>query len=190
MTENFGTGSSGDLVVNANNIVLIGYEDKQKTGILNNKYPSSTKKPGTLTVNSDNLTIKNGAQIAGITFGSADAGNIVINSKQIDISSDGDKLTGITTQTQGTGNAADISIKTNHMVLSGEKAFLSASVEVSDINIQNSGAVGNILIEGVADSSDEHGMINTTKAKHITISNGASIATLSLPVVVATPQVI
>jgi large exoprotein involved in heme utilization and adhesion len=178
-TENFGTGSSGDLVVNANNIVLIGYKGQQKTGILNNKYPGSTKKPGTLTVNSNNLTIKNGAQISSFTAGSADAGNIYVNSKQIEISSDGDKITGITTQTQGSGNAADISIKTNYMDLSGENAYLSAGVENSGTDIQNSGAAGNISIEGVVDNSDEHGMVSTTKAEHILIRDGAAIGTTS-----------
>ena len=176
-TGNEGTGSNGNLRVNAKNIFLTGDDSKQKTGILNNAYPDGTGSVGDLTVKSENLSIKNGAQISSIAFGQIDAGNIAINSQYIEVISNGKKITGLNTQTQSTGNAGDIHIKTDKITLSGESAVILSDSNSTD-NI-NSGNSGNITIEGFSYDNDL-GETIATKAGLIAIKDGAGISTGTL----------
>ncbi|MEE9337436.1 MAG: filamentous hemagglutinin N-terminal domain-containing protein, partial [Methylococcaceae bacterium] len=173
---NNGAGSSGNLLVNAKNIFLTGDGSEQKTGILNNAYPDGTGSVGDLTVNSEYLSIRNGSQISSIAFGSVDAGNIAINSQYIEVISNG-KMTGLNTQTQNTGNAGDILIKTDKITLSGESAvILSDSISTDNVN---SGNAGNITIEGIT-RYNALGEIIPTKAELITVKDGAGISTGTL----------
>ena len=176
-TGNEGTGSSGNLQVNAKNILLSGDSSKQKTGILNNSYPDGTGSVGYLSINSDNLSIKNGATISSIAFGQVDAGDLYINSHNIEIMGNGQKITGLNSQTQSTGNAGNIHIKTDKMILSGKTAnILSDSTSTDNVN---SGNAGNITVDGFIPYSDL-GEIPPTKSELITVKDGAAISTGTL----------
>jgi filamentous hemagglutinin family protein len=142
-TNNFGTGTSGNLIVDAESIILSGNGTGKTTGITNNAH--STGRLGELTVTADSLKIQKGATISAVNFGILDAlgsdgGNININSNLIILSGDGTPFfTGITAQTQTTGDAGDITV-------TADTIEMQSNAEINAIT-QSSGRGGNIVID-------------------------------------------
>ncbi len=72
-TNNFGTGTSGNVIVDAGSILLSGNGKGDETGIKNNAF--NTGRLGELSVTADSLKIQNGANISAGTFGALGPGN-------------------------------------------------------------------------------------------------------------------
>jgi large exoprotein involved in heme utilization and adhesion len=150
--SNLGTGSTGDLVVDAESIILSGNRDRKTTGIFNEASGTSTGELGKLSVTADNLKIQNGASINTRTFGAADGGDMTIAVDNIDISSNAD----INASTKGSGNAGNITIKANKIALSGKGTEISSEALDRESRGLSSGSAGNIAIT-VSDMSVRDG---------------------------------
>jgi large exoprotein involved in heme utilization and adhesion len=130
------SGKGGDLTVNAREIVLDGVDTSQVlltggfTGLTTQSnfhplYPTSptTADPrltngqaGTLTVNADTLTMKNGANITADSFALGNAGNININVRDLFLSRNGAATGSISSQSGFAGNAGNITIRASDVI--------------------------------------------------------------------------
>ena len=121
-------GKGGDLTVNAREIVLDGAGNASRfTGLTTQTdfhpaYPRiadprlTNGQGGTLTVNADTLTMKNGANITADSFALGNAGNIMINVRDLFLSRDGAANGSISSQSGFAGNAGNITIRASDVI--------------------------------------------------------------------------
>ena len=121
-------GKGGDLSVNAREIVLDGGNLSRFTGLTTQSdfhpaYPRiadprlANGEGGTLSVNADTLTMKRGANITGDSFAFGDAGDIIINVRDLLLSRDGAPTGSIATQSTMAGDAGNITIRADRIEL-------------------------------------------------------------------------
>ena len=163
MTNIVGTGNSGNLVIDSKNILLSRNGAKQTTGIRADAASSASGIPGSITINSDSLTIQNGAQLNTGTFGKANSGDLFINSKYISLAGEASI---ISTLTSSTGNAGNIVIEAENIDLSGRLTMISSASVSLDKSRPKLGNAGNITIEGLDNLKNEGGMRVTQLAVH------------------------
>ena len=116
-------GKGGDLNVNAREIVLDAAGNVSRfTGLTTQSdfhpaYPRiadprlTNGEGGTLTVNADTLTMKRGANITADSFAFGNAGDIIINVRDLFLSRDGATTGSIATQSTLAGDAGNITIR-------------------------------------------------------------------------------
>jgi large exoprotein involved in heme utilization and adhesion len=122
ITGTFGAGKAGNLTVNASRQVeLIGTsttDNNLVSGLLASSYEASTGDAGNIAVDTQNLLVRDGAQVFNGTFGAGKAGNLTVNaSRQVELigrSTDGRFPSGllVSTEPNSTGNAGDIKVDT------------------------------------------------------------------------------
>ena len=180
--NNFGTGSSGNLVVDGGTIMLSGNGIGDRTGIANDAF--NTGILGRLTVNADNLQIQNSAKIRSITFGAAKGGNLNVVSGTITISGNNRSVfTGITTQAEifSTGDAGDLTLAAREITFQGSAFISTSTISSGDagnllVNVDN--LIGNdgALITAQTTGTGDAGNL-TVNAKHIKLNDGSKIDT-------------
>lgn len=84
----FGTGKGGDVTVNATDSVeLIGFEPSLFSPSYIGSLTSNVGDTGTLTINTSRLAIRDGGRLDASTFGSGNAGSVIVNAKEsVDVS--------------------------------------------------------------------------------------------------------
>ena len=119
----FGTGSGGNVAINADHLMIVGASDGFLTGIAASAEVGHTGDAGSVDVNVGDLTIGHNGEIQGNTFGTGNGGNVFITVAgplTIDGSSANPKfITGIDTQTNAasTGNAGRIQISAGSLLI-------------------------------------------------------------------------
>ena len=78
-----GNGDGGDLMVNAQTILIKGDQTGNLTGISSQSNTVNSGNAGDLTIHTDSLGIRNNAKISASTFGTGQAGNLKINANNI-----------------------------------------------------------------------------------------------------------
>ena len=182
-TINFGysgAGKSGDLVINSDNILLSGNRGEiNTTGILNRNHSNGSL--GTLTVNSKNLQVDNGAVISASTNGEGHGGDININSESITLSGEGSDIDSATLFS--VGDAGDILINTSFLTMTdgagistGTAGFgLGGYIEVNAKTISLSGANTEISTRSLKPSSRNAGDL-TINSQRLIVHDGAAIS--------------
>jgi len=117
---------------------------------------------GDITINTEQLEITSGGQIATRTFTSGDAGSLTINAKQsLTIRGNNFFETGIFAGTEGSGNAGKLSINTHDLALySGE--IRSDSGRQSIISPDILGDAGSIMINAENLNIESGGGVSST----------------------------
>jgi filamentous hemagglutinin family protein len=120
----YGAGKGGNLTVNAQDIQLIGTTaDGQFGSALGvSAEANSTGNAGDLTINTNTLLVRDGAQVGAVTFGKGKGGNLTVNAQDVQligISADGriGSTLSASTQSNSTGDAGDLTIKTNTLLV-------------------------------------------------------------------------
>ena len=120
----FGKGNGGNLTIEAQNIQLIGIS---KTGgfpsvLRTSAEPNSTGNAGDLSLKTNTLILKDGAQVVTSTFSNGEGGNLTIEAQDLQLI--GRNKTGrfpsailASTRPNSTGNAKDLTIKTNTLLV-------------------------------------------------------------------------
>ncbi len=131
-TGTSGEGKGGNLTVHAKDVQVIGRSaDGQFPSALGTSaQPNSTGDAGDLTINTNTLLVLDGAQVATGTFGAGKGGNLTVNAQNvqvIDESKDGQFPSTLTTSAQpnSTGDAGDLTIKTNILLVDGAAVYTS-----------------------------------------------------------------
>jgi filamentous hemagglutinin family protein len=162
-TGTFGVGRAANLNVNAfDSVEILGGSINGSSAILASVAPLATGDGGTLTINTRQLIVKDGAQVSTVTYGAGDAGDIKINASEL-VRLEGtalDKITpsGLSTQVNKpfpgianilppellelaipTGNAGDLNVETKQLIVLNGAQISSAA--------RNIGQGGNINIK-------------------------------------------
>ncbi|NET78218.1 filamentous hemagglutinin N-terminal domain-containing protein [Okeania sp. SIO1F9] len=87
-TATFGTGTSGELTINANEIEVmdISADGQNLSGIFTDVLPGATGRGGDITINTQNLKLFNGGQLGANIFGAGQGGNLTVNATEIEAS--------------------------------------------------------------------------------------------------------
>ncbi|GAB4535387.1 MAG: hypothetical protein Tsb0014_22290 [Pleurocapsa sp.] len=143
-TATGGEGDSGNIVINSNFIEVTGrsIDNIAASRISTQSAAIATGNAGNLTINTDNLFIKDGAQIDSGAFVSGKGGNVTINVSNLLEVSDSRKEfsipTGLFSRTDSTGDGQNLTITTNKLIVR-DGAIVSAGTS-------NSGNGGDLKI--------------------------------------------
>ncbi|MCC5636991.1 filamentous hemagglutinin N-terminal domain-containing protein [Nostoc sp. CHAB 5844] len=123
-TVTFGAGKGGNLTVDAQDVQLIGIpaDFGFASGLFVSTEPNSTGDAGDLTVRTNTLQVRDGAQVSASTFGKGKGGNLNVDAQDVQIigrSADGQVPSGLfaSTEENSTGDAGDLTIKTNTLLV-------------------------------------------------------------------------
>ena len=147
------TGAGGDVIITSQQLTVDGSETRVSTGNF------GIGNAGNLTINSDRLSVNNGAQISASTFGEGDAGNLIVNATEsVSLSGNDNSITGLFAQVNpgATGTGGNLNLATANLNISnGGRVQVSSfgngdagelSVTATDINlfrtIENTGDTG------------------------------------------------
>ncbi|MFS0513315.1 filamentous hemagglutinin N-terminal domain-containing protein [Nostoc sp. UIC 10607] len=134
----YGNGNAGNLTVQADNIILTGSNDGLFTGITSSVYEGANGKGGDIDITTNNIDIRDNAQIISGSLGTGEAGDIRINANFIEIIG---KLSAIASSTNA-GNGGDINLNIADLLLLRNGAFISTTAG----RAQAGGDGGNINI--------------------------------------------
>ncbi|KAM3106829.1 hypothetical protein ACJ2PR_32370, partial [Phormidesmis sp. 146-33] len=122
-TATFGEGASGNLTVRAtDSIQVIGEAaDGTGSGLLGLIGSFSDGDAGNISIETGTLIVRDGAQVATANFGEGVGGNLTVKATDsiqvIGRSANGPFPSGLFTQTQGLGDAGDLSIETRTLIV-------------------------------------------------------------------------
>ncbi|NEP78971.1 MAG: filamentous hemagglutinin N-terminal domain-containing protein, partial [Okeania sp. SIO3B3] len=130
-TSTFEEGQAGNLIVRAKEIELIGEEDGFSSGLFASVQAEANGDGGDLTVETQRLSIQDGALVGVFTIGAGDAGELNIKANEIEVtgrSEDGTLPSTISASVQqleeldgsisrSSGNGGNISIETDSLII-------------------------------------------------------------------------
>jgi large exoprotein involved in heme utilization and adhesion len=119
-----GKGKGGNLTVDAENVQLIGtgVDSRFPSGLSTSAQPNSTGDAGDLTIKTNTLLVRDGAQVSASTFGAGKGGNLTIDAQNIQLigrSADnrfGSRLAA-SAERNSTKDAGNLTIKTNTLLV-------------------------------------------------------------------------
>lgn len=168
-TNSYGNG--GNITVNANNILIDGYNVDAKTGIFSDANRDSTGgNAGNINVQADKLKVINGGSISASTYNSGNAGDITIQANNIDVSG----INNLGRLNNGIlasaiyeydnhgylGHGGNIAITSNQAIHLYNDGNISTQNQVKDENNNTKSRFGNISIKATDIKLDSDSIIN------------------------------
>ncbi|MBW4628831.1 MAG: filamentous hemagglutinin N-terminal domain-containing protein [Brasilonema octagenarum HA4186-MV1] len=142
----FGSGKGGNLTVDASDVQLIGESaDRQfSSGLFASANLNSTGDAGDLTMKTNTLLVRDGAQVGAGTFGSGKGGNLTVDASNVQLigESADNRVSSSLFASAGpdsTGNAGDLTIKTNTLLVRDEAQVTAGTF--------GSGKGGNLTVD-------------------------------------------
>ncbi len=134
-TLNDGKGNGGNIIINVTEFVSLSdlVPDLNYTNI--NSNTGNQGNGGDITINTHKLTLQDGSSVSSQTLSSiGNAGNLEINASEIELIGPGDTLhlTTFSTETMGSGNAGNISINTDSLLVKDEGVITSKTSDSGD----------------------------------------------------------
>jgi filamentous hemagglutinin family protein len=190
----FGAGNAGSLRVDAQDVQVIGRsaDDQFASALGASTTPNSTGNAGDLTIKTNTLLVRDGAQVLAATFGAGKAGSLRVEAQDVQLigtSPDGRLPSGLgaSAEQNSTGDAGDLKIKTNTLLVRDGAQVLTASlgtgkggslnVEAQDVQlIGRSAKFASGLISGVVSSTKDAGDL-TIKTNTLLVRDGAQVVT-------------
>ncbi len=178
-TATIGAGKGGDLSIEAQDVQIIGTTPDGRFGsrVDSSVAPGSTGDGGDLTIKTNTLLVRDGSQVGTATFGGK-AGSLRVEAQDVQIIGR-ESLLATSTQRNSTGNAGDLTIKTNTLLVRDEAGVSVGSlatgtagkleVDANQIYLDNQGRIR-------ADTKGGGGNIDL-RSPLILLRNGSSITT-------------
>ncbi|AOX00140.1 hypothetical protein BJP34_12385 [Moorena producens PAL-8-15-08-1] len=193
----FGEGDGGDLIINAEETVqVIGTSANGRivSGLFARANSDSKVNAGDVSITTGELIVKDGARVSASTFGEGNGGELIVDASEtvqvIGTSASGEFSSGLFAQTQGTGNAKNLTITTGELIVkdgaqvsastsgegNGGDLIINASETVQVIGRSASGEFGSRLT-AVAneDSKGNAGDVSITTGELI-VKDGARVS--------------
>ena len=148
--------------------------DAESVEVLNNSSISSQTqglgdKAGNLRIETNDLVVQDGASISAATFGTGDAGSLVVRAGSIELSGASDKgLSGLFANAIGTGNGGNLDIFTDELIVRDGATVSVSNFQSLNRSLPGSGAPGNLSIEADTILLDE----GTIEAKTVAGDQG------------------
>ncbi|WP_287254769.1 filamentous hemagglutinin N-terminal domain-containing protein, partial [Moorena sp. SIO4E2] len=190
-----GEGDGGNLTVDASEKVqVIGTSASGRFPSALSTQTPGTGKAGNLKITTGELMVSDGAQVAAGTFGEGEGGELIVDTSStvqvIGTSASGRIVSGLFTQTEGTGKARDVKITTGELIVSdgaavsastfglgnGGNLTVDASSTVQVIGTSASGGfVSGLSTQGNPGATGNAGDLKITTGKLI-VSDGARVS--------------
>ncbi|MEH2137648.1 two-partner secretion domain-containing protein [Nostoc sp.] len=127
----YGAGKGGSLTVTAKDVQVIGTstDNRFRSGLYTQAYSGITGDAGNLTINTQRLLVRDGAQIDAETYGAGKGGFLNVTAKDVQLigtSSNGYFPSGLLTSTHSTGDAGNLKIDTQQLLVR-DGALINAS---------------------------------------------------------------
>jgi filamentous hemagglutinin family protein len=146
-TSSFGAGPGGNLTLKATDVEVIGKDPVFGSPSDLNVATSRTGNAGNMTIDTQNLIIRDGARVRASTIGSGNAGSIIVNaSGQVEVINSGTLESAVNTSifvnevlgifAAPTGRAGGIKVNTNRLIVNNE-----GQVTVRNIGPANGGTL-------------------------------------------------
>ncbi|KAB8331762.1 S-layer family protein [Scytonema tolypothrichoides VB-61278] len=195
-TGTFGSGKGGNLSVDAQDVQVIGRsaDGRFASGLRADTLRNLTGDAGDLTIRTNTLLVKDGAQVAAGTFGSGKGGNLTVDAQDIQLigtSANGQAPSGLYAEaaSNATGDAGDLTIKTNTLqvkdgaqVAAGTSgAGKGGSLKVDATNIQLIGKAadgqfpGGLFVSADPSSTGDAGDL-TIRTNTLLVQDGAQVS--------------
>ncbi|MFZ1027426.1 MAG: S-layer family protein, partial [Limnoraphis robusta] len=154
LTATFGNGDGGNLTVTANDVELVGSGSQLGASVVQ----GATGNGGTLTVNTQNLSVREGARVSTSTFGNGDGGNLTVTANDVELVGSGSQL-GASVQREATGNGGTLTLNTQRLSVRDGAQVLTATfgngdggnltVTANDVELLGSGSqLGASVVQG------------------------------------------
>ncbi|WP_073635297.1 two-partner secretion domain-containing protein [Scytonema sp. HK-05] len=166
VTGTFGAGKGGNLSVDAQDVQVIGTsaDNRVASGLFTSANRNSTGDAGNLTIKTNTLLARDGAQVGTGTFGSGKGGSLSVDAKDVQLigrSADNQRVTGLfaSAQPNSTGDAGNLTIKTNTLLVQdGARVAVQSS---------GTGTAGNMTVNARSIRLDNDVLLtaNTQSAK-------------------------
>ncbi|MGL5940310.1 MAG: filamentous hemagglutinin N-terminal domain-containing protein [Waterburya sp.] len=130
-----GEGNAGNIIVRANEINLSGDSAFRPSALLASVEPGGTGTGGDLTINSDRLSISDGAQISVATLGEGNAGALLITAQEIEIAGSsqfGPSGLFVPVELDATGNGGNLTIDTGNLLVTGGGQIAASTAGAGD----------------------------------------------------------
>jgi len=181
----FGFGKAGEILIQANSVSLDGEGSESFSSIISGVEENGIGDGRGITINTQTLTLTNGAQINASTFGKGKAGRITINASEI-VSFDGEGKNGFATGAFGIvgenaeGEADGIEINTRSLSLTN-----GAELGVSTLGIGKAGKITikaseSVSFDGETRDGSPSGAFGIVDENAIGEADGIEINTSSL----------
>ncbi|NMF67084.1 hypothetical protein DP113_19205 [Brasilonema octagenarum UFV-E1] len=195
----FGAGKGGNLSVDAQDMQLIGTSpDNRVASLLSaSANRNSTGNAGNLTIKTNTLLVRNGAQANASTFGAGKGGNLRIDAQDVQVigrsanNQFGSNL-GASAQSNSTGDAGDLTIKTNTLLVQDGAQVLAStlgkgkggnlSVDAQDVQVIGISAdnrFGSALFASAQPNSTGDAGDLTIKTNTLLVRDGAGVTVQS-----------
>ncbi|NJN13257.1 MAG: filamentous hemagglutinin N-terminal domain-containing protein [Richelia sp. RM2_1_2] len=192
-TSTRGEGNGGNLIIDAQDLQIIGTGGNNPG---NNNQPyvsglftsaekeSSAKKAGDLIINTQQMLVQDGAQIAAGTFSAGDGGKLTVNAEDVKLIGTGSALFARALE-NGSGNAGNLTVNTNTLQVKDE-----AQISVESVGTGNAGILtlnarfinldNNALLNASTQSADvnnEQATINIINTRNLILRRDSQILT-------------
>ncbi|MBW4687824.1 MAG: S-layer family protein [Komarekiella atlantica HA4396-MV6] len=182
-----GSGKGGNLTVDAKDVQLIGRSvDGQASGLFASAEPNSTGNAGDVTLKTNTLLVRDGAQVSAVTFGLGKGGNLTVDAQNVQLIGTASGL-GADAQPNSTGNAGDLTIKTNTLLVRdgavvgagtfGKGKGGNLTVDAQDVQLIGIGANGffSVLTASAEPNSTGNAGNLTIKTNTLLVRDGAQV---------------
>ena len=188
----FSSGTAGDFNIKAQDIELNGTSPNgTPSGLFSNTLADGDG--GNLNIDTDNLLVTDGADIASDVFGLGTAGNITIKANAIELTNpaslEDPSQISVSVQSGATGIGGDINIETNNLTLSdgtqinasvfGSGEGGNVNIKASEINLTEYSSLANrssgLFSTVIPGASGNSGNMTIT-TDNLTVSEGGQIA--------------
>jgi large exoprotein involved in heme utilization and adhesion len=191
-TSTIGAGKGGNLTVDAKDIQLIGRSanGRFRSNLSASAQRNSTGDAGDLTIRTNTLQVKDGAQVSVGTSGTGKGGNLSVDAFDVQLIGKSSGLFAPSAQRNSTGDAGDLTIKTNTLLVrDGAQVFTGTfgagkggnlSVDAKDVQLIGRSADGQIASAlGTAAQSNSTGDAGdlTIKTNTLLVQDGAQVFT-------------
>ncbi|MEH1827019.1 MAG: filamentous hemagglutinin N-terminal domain-containing protein [Nostoc sp.] len=158
-TATSGTGKGGNLTVNANGTVQV--TGTSANGLLISRlstsaYQGLTGNAGDLTINTQNLLLRDGGQVDAATFGQGKGGNLTVNAnssvKLIGTTANGNFSSGLfaSAEVGSTGNAGELTVNTPDLLVQDGAAVTTATSGAGKGGNLNVNAANRVQLTGTS----------------------------------------
>jgi large exoprotein involved in heme utilization and adhesion len=191
LASTFGNGDGGDLTVTATNVELIGTSADAifPSGLAASVEQTATGNGGTLTLNTQRLLVRDGAQISTSTFGNGDGGDLTVTANDVELVGSGSNLSA-STETFGNGNSGNLTLETENLsVRDGAQVLASTfgngdggDLTVTATNVELIGTSADAIFPSALAASVQQTAIGnggtlTLETQRLSVRDGAQIST-------------
>jgi filamentous hemagglutinin family protein len=157
-SSTLGRGNAGNIIINAENVILGDITSTERLSFISSSVDSNAEgQGGNITINAEELQVRNQFRIATASYGIGHAGELTINTEQFQVT--GGAL--VFSSSFNQGNAGDITIQANTVNVSGISAKGDRSGIFSTVEENAEGNGGNLLVEAQQVSIQNGGIITS-----------------------------